>query len=253
MIINWQPLHDEFQHWHDAGLTLPFWWRDDDAIEPTAQLESLITITADLGMPCHLAVIPKYATPAFAKRIKTSAQIIPVVHGWAHQSHAPAEQKNAEFGATRPLEQSATDAILGLQRLDDLFGDQLKPMFVPPWNRINPELGPHLVAIGYDALSTYGPRKSRFGAPDLIQINTHLDPINWRGDRSLVAPDMLVAQTVQLLQDRRLGHTDNAEPFGFLTHHLIHDDAIWTFVKQFLTIMLKGPIKPFRYGQDTLD
>lgn len=253
MMINWQPIHDEFQHWRDAGLSLPFWWRDDDAIEPTPQLETLITIATDLDMPCHLAVIPKHATSALAKRTKVTAQIIPVIHGWSHENHAPTGQKNAEFGATRPIEESATDAILGLQCLTDLFGDQLKPMFVPPWNRINPELGQHLVAIGYDALSTYGPRKSRFAALGLTQINTHLDPINWRGDRSLVAPDTLVAQTVQLLQDRRLGHTDNTESFGFLTHHLVHDDAIWAFVKQFLTIIREGPVKPFSYGHDPLE
>lgn len=252
-MTNWQPLTDEFQHWQDAGITLPFWWRDDDAIAPAVQLETLISIATDLGIPCHLAVIPKFATQSLAKRISTTDHIIPIIHGWAHENHAPAGQKKAEFGATRPIEDCATNAIQSLQNLQDLFGDQLKPMFVPPWNRINPALGQHLVAIGYDALSTYGPRKTRFTTPNLIQINTHIDPIAWRGDRSLASAGTLIAQTVKLLQDRRLGHTDNTEPFGFLTHHLVHDAAIWAFVKQFLTIMLKGPIKPFRYDRDPLE
>jgi len=244
--VNWQPLIEEFQHWQDADLILPLWWRDDDAVEPTPQLETLITIATEFDMPCHLAVIPKLATSALAKRISTTTQIIPVVHGWVHISHAPKGQKNAEFGASRPIEDCATDAIYGLQRLTDLFGDRLNRMFVPPWNRINPELGEHLVAVGYNSLSTYTPRKNRFAAPDLTQINTHLDPIAWREDRSLIAPETLVAQTVAMMRDRRLGHADNTEPFGLLTHHLVHDDAIWDFVKQFLTIMLKGPVKPFR-------
>jgi hypothetical protein len=200
-----------------------------------------------------LAVIPKFATKALAKRISTTDHIIPLIHGWAHENHAPAGQKKAEFGATRPIENCATEAIQSLQNLQDLFGHKLQPMFVPPWNRINPELGQHLVAIGYDALSTYGPRKSRFATPNLTQINTHLDPIAWRGNRSLAAPETLIAQAVKLMQDRRLGHTDNTEPFGFLTHHLVHDATIWVFVKQFLTIMRKGPIKPFRYGRDPLE
>jgi hypothetical protein len=252
-MTDWQPLTDEFQHWQDAGITLPFWWRDDDAIAPTPQLETLITIATDLNIPCHLAVIPKFATKALAKRISTTDHIIPILHGWAHENHAPEGQKKAEFGATRPIEDCAADAIQSLQYLQDLFGDQLQPMFVPPWNRITPDLGQHLVAIGYDALSTYGPRKSRLAAPNLIQINTHLDPIAWRSDRSLVPAETLIAQTVKLLQDRRLGHADNTEPFGFLTHHLVHDAAIWAFVKQFFTIMRKGPIKPFRYGCDPLE
>jgi hypothetical protein len=252
-MTHWQPLRDELELWRDAGLTLPFWWRDDDAIEPTPQLETLINIATDCNMPVHLAVIPKFATPALAERLSSAPLTIPIIHGWAHENHAPADRKKAEFGAARAIEDSAGDAILGLQRLTDLFGDQLQSVFVPPWNRITPALGEHLVAIGYDVLSTFQPRKARFAAPNLLQINTHIDPINWRGDRSLVPPDTLVAQTVTLLQDRRLEHTDNAEPLGLLTHHLVHDDVIWTFVKQFLTIMLEGPVKPFRFGRDTLD
>ena len=252
-MTNWQPLTDEFQLWQDADITLPFWWRDDDATEATPQLNTLIGIATDLNIPCHLAVIPKFATQSLAKRITTTDHIIPIIHGWAHENHALEGQKKAEFGTARPIEDCATDAIQSLQHLQDLFGDQLKPMFVPPWNRINPDLGQHLVAIGYDALSTYGPRKSHFAAPNLTQINTHLDPIAWRGNRSLVPPDTLIAQTVELMQDRRLGHSDNTEPFGFLTHHLVHDAAIWAFVKQFITIMRKGPIKPFRYGHGPLE
>ncbi len=244
--INWKPLLEEFQHWQDADMILPFWWRDDDAIEPTPELDRLIAIANNIDMPCRLAVIPKYASSALAKHISSTRQIIPVVHGWAHINHAPIGQKNTEFGATRPIEECATDAILGLQRMTDLFGDRLQPMFVPPWNRVNPELGQHLVAIGYDTLSTYTPRDSKFAAPGLIQINTHLDPIAWHCGRSLVDGPTLVAQTVSLMQDRRIGNADNTEPFGLLTHHLIHDDAIWAFVKQFLTIMLKGPVKAFR-------
>ncbi len=249
----WQPLTDELQLWQDAGLTLPFWWRDDDAINPSAGLDTLITLTTDFDISCHLAVIPKFATPALAKRIASAPQIIPVVHGWAHENHAPKGQKKTEFGTTRPIEDCASDALNGLERLADLFGVRLQPMFVPPWNRVTPELGQHLVAIGFDALSTYAPRKSRFAAAGLAQINTHIDPINWRGDRSLVRADTLVAQTVTLLQDRRLGRAGNAEPLGLLTHHLVHDDAIWGFVKQFLTIMREGPTKAFRYGHDRLD
>jgi len=248
----WQPLTDELQFWRDADLTLPLWWRDDDAITPSAELDTLITLATDLDLPVHLAVISKLATPALAARLTSAPQIIPVVHGWEHKNHARFGWKKAEFGTTRPIEDSASDALDGLERLTDLFGNRLAPLFVPPWNRINPELGQHLVAIGYDALSTYSPRPERFAAPGLTRINTHIDPINWRGTRSVVAPDTLVAQTVQLLQDRRLGRADNAEPFGLLTHHLVHDDAIWKFVKQFLTIMLEGPTKAFRYGRDPL-
>lgn len=244
--INWQPLQEEFQHWQDADLILPFWWRDDDAIEPTPALDRLIAIATDLDIPIHLAVIPKHATSTLVKQLPPTNLVIPIVHGWAHISHAPLGQKNTEFGASRPIEECAHDAILGLQSLTDLFGGRLKPMFVPPWNRINPDLGEHLVAIGYDTISTYAPRKAQYAAHNLEQINTHLDLIAWHKGRSLIAPDNLIEQMVKLMQDRRFGRTDNTEPLGFLTHHLVHDDAIWDFTEQFLTIMRTGPIKAFR-------
>jgi hypothetical protein len=244
--INWHPLKDELQFWQDAELTLPFWWRDDDAIEPTPALSRLVAISTDLNLPLHLAVIPKYATSTLGKQLSSTNLIIPVVHGWAHVSHAPEGQKNAEFGTPRSIEDCAHDAISGLHSMIDLFGDKLKPMFVPPWNRINPDLGEHLVAIGYDTISTYAPRKTQYAVPNLEQINTHLDPIAWHQGRSLIAPETLVEQIVKLMQDRRLGHTDNTEPLGFLTHHLVHDEAIWDFTEQFLTIMRTGPIRAFR-------
>jgi hypothetical protein len=163
------------------------------------------------------------------------------VHGWAHRSHAPEGQKKAEFGAHRPMAEIEADASNGLQRLQDLFGEALFPVFVPPWNRIDAQVIAALADLGYRAVSTYLPRKTRYAAPGLLQINTHLDPINWRGDRSLVDPDALIAQITKQLQDRRNGVTDNTEPYGILTHHLVHDRAIWDFTGSLLKRLLAGP------------
>lgn len=239
---NWKPIIDEFQHWRDANMILPIWWRDDDAIKPTAALETLMAISVDFSMPVHLAIIPKYATPALVARITDTDLIIPTVHGWSHQSHAKAGNKNAEFGSDRPLADCISDVTVGIERMSSLFGNRLKPMFVPPWNRINPDLASHLVAAGYESLSTYMPRKSAHAASGLFQINTHIDPIAWRDDRGLIPTNILVSHTTKLLRDRRLGYADNQEPLGLLTHHLVHNDAIWDFVKQFLSVMLSGPI-----------
>ena len=133
------------------------------------------------------------------------------------------------------------DAAAGLFRLNELFGDRLRPMFVPPWNRIASETAAQLPELGYRVLSAATPRKSITAAPGLVQINTHLDPIDWRGTRGLVDPNVLVAQTVDLLRDRRMGHTDNSEPFGVLTHHLVHDQDIWGFTSDLLHLLLTGP------------
>lgn len=243
MTVDWSPLDAELDRWTASGLTLPLWWRDDDAIAPGPALQRLQEMAARLDMPLHLAVIPARAEPALAAAL--APHTIPVVHGWAHVSHAPDGEKNSEFGAHRSLAAMCADAAAGVQRLQDLFGPRLLPMFVPPWNRVAPGLLAELPDAGYRMLSTFTPRDAPFAAPGLVRINTHLDPIAWRADRSLADPDALITQLVTQLTDRRTGQADNAEPYGVLTHHLVHDTAIWDFTEQVLTRLRTGPVRPW--------
>lgn len=242
MSPDWSPLNDELAIWRAEGRDLPLWWRDDDATVPTAALEQLLHLAEALGMPVHLAVIPQPATAALAKVIGNSAHATALVHGWAHLNHAPEGQKKAEFGHARP--DAAEQAQMGLDRLRGLFGAKLFEMFVPPWNRIDPALIPRLPDLGYRALSTYTPRPAREAAPGLVQINTHMDPIHWRGGGGLVDPDSQITALVRHLQDRRRGRADATEPLGFLTHHLVHDPAIWDFTRACLSTLLAGGARP---------
>lgn len=249
MNVNWTPLRTEFAQWRAEGLMLPFWWRDDDAIEATDALSHLTELAEDAGVPVHLAIIPRDATNGLVAKVDQTRMLIPVVHGWAHENHAPADQKKAEFGVTRTRDDVVAELSKGKARLQDMFGARLAPMFVPPWNRIDPAIMPALADLGYDAVSTFLPRKQSEAAPGLARINTHLDPIFWRGTRGLVDPEVLVENTVAMLRDRRSGKTDIAEPFGYLTHHLVHDDDIWAFSKQFLNEMCEGPIALYRHDE----
>ncbi|SHJ49048.1 hypothetical protein SAMN05444000_10993 [Shimia gijangensis] len=249
MNIDWSPLRSEFTKWRENNLELSFWWRDDDAIEPTPALDQLIALAIETGVPVHLAVIPRDAISTLASVITTTDMLIPVVHGWSHQNHAPADVKKAEFGASRSASECADDMRHAHARLQDMFGDGLAAMFVPPWNRIDPALMVTLVEQGYDAVSTFLPRREATPVPGLTQINTHIDPIFWRGTRGLVDPELLVAKVVAFLKDRRRGITDNTEPFGYLTHHLVHDADIWEFSRQFLNEMCDGPTRLYRHDR----
>ncbi|WP_456388822.1 polysaccharide deacetylase family protein [Profundibacter sp.] len=244
MLIDWSPVTREFAHWRAAGLTLPIWWRDDDAVAATPALEKLVAMSKAVGVPVHLAVIPDMADAGLAARVADAGCLIPVVHGWAHQNHAAANAKKAEFGAGRG--DVSGELQSGMSRLQTLFGDRLKPMFVPPWNRISPDYYPALIGAGFSALSTYTPRKHPHAAAGLQQINTHLDPIAWRKGKTLIDPDELVSQLAKLLLDRRTGVADNDEPLGLLTHHLVHDADVWEFTRQVLTILQDGPVMIYR-------
>ena len=245
MTPDWHPLQEELKLWLADELALPLWWRDDDTISVTPQLEQLTALSGTLGLPVHLAVIPQGAEAELATYMSAQPALIPVVHGWAHINHAPKGEKKAEFRLDRPIETILADANAGMKRLRELFGEDLCPIFVPPWNRIASEVAIHLPGLGFHILSTATPRKSTLAAPRLEQVNSHLDPIDWRNTRGLVAPEHLIAQTVQLLRDRRVGRADNTEPFGVLTHHLVHDQDIWIFTEELLQRLLKGPGIPW--------
>ncbi len=249
MTPDWTALDQELARWQEAGMTLPIWWRDDDAIAPTPQLERLLALSEQLSLPVHLAIIPRDATPELAKRLSGTATAIPVVHGWAHENHAAPDQKKSEFGADRVVDDALDDAERGLKTLERLFGSGLQPMFVPPWNRLSEDLEPWLAGLGYSALSTFTPRSQVKAAPGLLRVNTHLDPIDWKGTRSLVVPALLLSQLVKQLADRRLGKADNDEPYGILTHHLVHDDAIWAFCEDLLRRLLAGPARPWVFEE----
>lgn len=242
MKIDWSPLTSELAIWRQEGRTLPLWWRDDDAIRDTGAFRQLISLAEDLALPVHVAVIPKHAEPSLVPLFDRTRWAIAMVHGWAHENHAPVGQKRAEFGQPRATAGSETAA--GLARLQGMFGGNLLPVFVPPWNRIDPGIVASLPGQGYTALSSYTPRTARLAAPGLVQINTHMDPIHWRGGGGLMPPETQIAALVHLLADRRSGITDATEPLGFLTHHLVHDGPLWDFTRACLSELLSGGAQP---------
>ena len=242
MTYDFSLLKQELSIWRAEGLRLPIWWRDDDAVDQSAALDRLIGLATTLKMPVHLAVIPKYATAALASVCSNVTVTVPMVHGWEHQNHARPWRKRSEFGQVR--EGAIAEAKAGLETLRTLFGPNLLKMFVPPWNRIAAELIAELPNIGYSGLSDFNARPQRFAAPGLVRINTHVDPIFWRGGGGLVPPETQINTLVQILQNRRMGGSDQAEPLGFLTHHLVHDEPIWSFCHACLSTLLDGGGEP---------
>lgn len=245
--IDWTPLRSALSACRAAGITTRVWWRDDDATAPTPGLDKLAALAAEMQMQVHLAIIPQGATGALASYCAT-APMIPVVHGWAHADHSTAAEKKNEFQT--PRVDGVDETAQAMWRMRTLFGTALAPMFVPPWNRINDTVIKGLPGRGYRVLSTFGPRAHTNAAPGLRQINTHVDPIWWKGTRDLTDPDVLVAQCAAELGARAQGQADADEPYGLLTHHLVHTSAIWSFARAFLTEMQMGGAVPWAMEND---
>ncbi|WP_325063967.1 polysaccharide deacetylase family protein [Chachezhania sediminis] len=250
MAIDWTPLDAELDLWAAEGRVLPFWWRDDDAVSDTPELQRMVALADGAGLPVHLAVIPAHADRRLVARVVVEDALVPLVHGWRHESHAPLTQKKAEFGDHRPPGIWLDDARDALWRMEELFNRDLLPVFVPPWNRVAPEVVEGLAGLGYRAISTYLPRKRPMSAPGLVQVNTHLDPVAWKTTRALADPSALVAGMALDMAARRAGTVDATEPFGLLTHHLIHDDDVWDFVAALLARLSAGPVRFCRLEQE---
>ena len=220
---------------------LKIWWRDDDATAPSPALDHLLNLSDRLDLLVNLAVIPADATTSLARAIDGSSAI-PVVHGWKHTNHQTSGKK-AEFYSERAGIED--ELSCGLDRMKRLFPHNLQSMFVPPWNRIGNEVITQLSPLGYGMLSTFGarPTPEREG---LQIVNTHIDPIDWRGSRNLVDIDKLQAHAIDLLTQRKDGRADPNEPLGLLTHHLVHSPAIWAFTERFLTEALEAGATPAR-------
>ena len=207
-----------------AGHRVAFWLRDDDAVTSTPALDRLLSLTGQWNVPVVLAVIPKPAEPALAGRI-AGASVRIALHGFAHRNHAGPGEKKQELGSHRPTATVLDEVARGRDRLEALFAGQSISMLVPPWNRISADLVAHLPGLGLRWLSTFGPEPPSMPAADLMRIDCQLDIMDWRTRRSHPA-DVLTTRLVELVRQRRR----TPGPIGILTHHLVHDEAAWTFL-----------------------
>lgn len=232
-MASWQALADEARLWADCGRTGVLWWRDDDAVDASPALERLLAIRQEWAVPLALAVVPAQATSALAERLRDAPDVDVLQHGYAHVNHAAAgENRKMELGLHRPAMMVLGELGTGWLALERLFGAQVLAVMVPPWNRIAPTLVPTLPEIGFKGLSTYGPRRRPRPVQGLLEINTHVDLIDWKGSRGFVGEAAALAALVSALATARAASPPaSAEPVGVLSHHLAMDGEGWDFLR----------------------
>ena len=227
---NWQAIEDEVARAHDAGRDVELWWRDDDAADAAPALDRLLSVQHETQAPLALAVVPATATQALAARLAGETGVDVLQHGYAHTNHAPAGDKKMELGPHRPAMLVLGDLGTGWMALERLFGTRALPVLVPPWNRMAPLLVPTLPEIGFRGLSTFGPRQRAQPVKGLLQVNTHLDLMDWRGNRGFVGEEAALAALVRALAAARI----TGEPVGVLSHHLAMDEGAWDFLRSLM-------------------
>ncbi|MGI9407638.1 MAG: polysaccharide deacetylase family protein [Hyphomicrobiaceae bacterium] len=231
----WSDLERELDHWTGDIPAATLWWRDDDAITVTPQFETLIKYATVHDVPVALAVIPSAATSELAAYLKHRQEVAILQHGYSHTNHAPENEKKAEFAAHRPCAAMLDDLVQGARLLGDNF-PTVKPVLVPPWNRICDDVANRLPEIGIPGLSTFRARSDMARIPGLHRVNTHIDIIDWRETRNFTGTEIALADLIAHLQARRAGTVDPEEPTGLLTHHLVHTQECWQFLDHLFRI-----------------
>lgn len=234
MMYPWKMLISELDQWAECRRTVSVWLRDDDAVEPTAQLEQLLGLVKRFEAPLLLAVIPGKAQDSLARRLAGLDHVLPCQHGWLHTNHAPQGEKSAEFGPHRSLQDMLDDIAAGRARMKRLFGERAQSFFVPPWNRISPDLLPELVKIGFNVVSAFRPL-SPADAGQLRIANADIDIVDWKGGRVLRSSADVEREIVAHLSRLRLSESCESR-LGLLLHHLVHAHDTWSFMDRLMSV-----------------
>jgi len=231
-MTGWRELEAALGAIAQDGKAIRLWWRDDDAGRDDPRLERLLELAERRAVSVALAVVPVWLEPGAQARIAASPQASVLQHGFAHRNHAPAGEKSCELGG-RALGTIEAELRRGRALLVDAFGAAFLAVLVPPWNRLDRRLIGRLAACGFCGLSTYGRCDAPEAAPGLVQVNAHLDPIDWRGERLFVGEIAALERLVAAL--------DPDEPIGILSHHLAMDEPGWRFLDQLLGVLAAHP------------
>ncbi|KZL21010.1 hypothetical protein PsAD2_01002 [Pseudovibrio axinellae] len=232
----------------ERGQTVNMWWRDDDAVSPSPELEELLVFSEKFNVPISLAVIPKFATQALAQRLKSMQTVHVVHHGWQHVNYQDKGrgEKASEFGRRRSSHDMQVELLDGEEILRDLFGALFVPLFVPPWNRIAPlavQLLKQQRGYGLSAFTWINP----FRIP---QVQSHIDIIKWKKNKQFCGWGAAKKRFDLQLCRRR---TNAKEPLGLLTHHLDHGEGCSEFLEVFLKLTCEHPAVVWRSSYELLE
>jgi predicted glycosyltransferase len=238
LTADWSDLVTELDCWGEAGRVASLWWRDDDTVTATPELAGLRRIAGDT--PLALAVIPAPATASLAGALHGTQSIRVLQHGWHHANRATAGKKS-EYPSGLSASVVAAEVITGSERLALLFGKRALPVFVPPWNRIAPELLPILAANGITVLSTIASSKISASPTvmpkGLARIDTHVDLTDWKNGKRFIGTAVALGALVFWLRRCRLGDMAGYRPIGILTHHMIMDGETAVFLEGLIRVV----------------
>ncbi len=198
--------------------SVAFFFRDDDAGWADRRLLALLDLFARHSMPLDVAAIPAELNLSIAAelraRLETARETLALhQHGYAHRNHEPEGLRKCEFGGSRKSTLQRNDLNAGKQRLFDLFGPNVKPIFTPPWNRCSAITFHCLLESGFRILSrdTTLPRRN---IDSLFELPITIDWFANRKGIRLGASELGAGLAAGIA---------SGEPVGLMLHHAVMD------------------------------
>lgn len=200
-------------------------FRADDAAAGGAKFQRMLDVFASWEFPLDLAVVPAWLTRPRAATLLLAArsELFSLhQHGYRHANHEP-EGKQCEFGPSRPAGAKRRDLARGKKRLEELLGDRFRPVFTPPWNRVDAETLGILKELGFEAVSRYegdGPEPP----PGLARRDVNVD-LHTRKQ----APEAALAGLLDELESALA-----SERAGIMLHHQTMNEPAFDFLDRLL-------------------
>jgi hypothetical protein len=236
-------LDHELARWHAAGRIPRFWWRDDDAREPSAPLDRLLRL-AD-GLPISLSVIPDKPLQRLAGHLSGVAGLSIGQHGIDHVNRRKQGQPAGEFPPDMSVSVMANSIAYGRSRM---INCGLAPVYyTPPWNQVEDALPEAVALAGFERFSAWDSAQIRLGA--LRRLDAHVDLLRWKDGAHFRGRGRILSDLLEQLVRRRRANMMTL-PIGILTHHLDHDEAAWAFLAEFLA-MVRGQFEMGGLGELT--
>jgi GR25 family glycosyltransferase involved in LPS biosynthesis len=210
----------EFPKLHDlivsrsnrTGQSVKFWWRDDDAVARSNNLEYFLRFVRQNNFPLAVSVIMGKCHKNLGETLCAEKNVDVLVHGWRHESAV--EGKIGEF---RDISLVQVEEI-AKQALDtgySVFGNSLVPVIVPPWNFLNIDQYAAFRKLGYLGVSqAFGENKIFFTDDSpFYRADIHVDLTKWDSQPSAKPIDLVCEEICGAIVN------DGIRCIGLLTHH----------------------------------
>ncbi len=217
--------------------TIDIFFRDDDVDIDEENLHRLLTIFADRKIPLIAGVIPKLLTGDCIKLLSEFSEFTELVqHGWQHKNHEIIERK-CEFGISRNYDEQLSDLAAGLKIMNDAFGENWFPAFIPPWNRCTETTHRALDEIGFRVLSKLRGSQPPVTGFQFREISVTLDIFRWQNDATLKSSEEMYEELSKQIVE--------GAPIGIMLHHKVMTEDAFLFIEQLLDALKQMPSVKF--------